>query len=378
MDKSNIFSQDSIPGKRLAIFENGLSDVEKKTKIRHYIESVEKDGPIPQSDLDLILQLLADFECWEYFSDLAIKIAEESENDLKFDYYLLAAKAWGLFAHDLERCADVMLMALDDLELKYDEFFYGLYLPALEPENYENEATILSKIVDHDLDKIFIEQILERLAMIYDKKLHLDKKHDEIQERLLQLNPSNHKSLKYFKIKNQQNHDWDTVGEILNKLIETSEHSVERARFGLELAVLSLYFLNSPERAIRVLDEHVGESFDSDKIRLVSLKDLGQYERALELLDAMIKKSDDDDKATVFFHYGKLLNILEQFPEAQDKFKESFNLRQNVTTLLELTRVSVKLKDNENLREILKLAIEFADVDQEKRAMHYLDELSGI
>lgn len=336
-------------------------------KLKSYISDIENTGSVSASDFEEAKQLLTDFECWEMLSKLLKEEAKNADEKRKLELYQYAAKAWGIWAHEPEKSAEIICVALDNLKnIDYETLHFSLISKSIESENYQDEATVLEKISEHSISKEILESCLERLAMIYDKKLHLDRMHFGVQQKLLALNPENHKSLKYFKAKYHQSGDWENVAEILETLIESSTHVQERARYAMELAVVLLFYLGDPDRCLKVIDKHVGENLNGNKVKLAALKESGRLDQAVEILERMLEIDDSKaERPVILYHYGQVLKSLKKYDLALEKFRLSYSEYPIVATLLEMTKTAILLKDVNTLLGVLEI-IESSEFDELK------------
>lgn len=344
-----------------------------------YFRDVDFSNSALQGEISDALKLLTDYECWQSYSDLAISLAQAAPDHDKLDYYKMSAVAWGRRAHDETKCAETIVRALKDCKVHYDEFFITLLQPSVEPENYFQESAILKEVISaisKSGEKKFLELCLERLSMIYDKKLHLDAKHHETQEKLLKLNKHNHKALKYFKMRYHQMGEWQKVVDTLATLIATSTHGMEKARYAMEQATILLFYLDQPGNCLATLDKHVGDSFDSNKIRLAALRASSRYQEAIDILERMFEATTSvQEKATILFYYGQIASILENFDLAMEKFKLSNSSWPRAATLLEITRLAVAQKDTEEIKAVLQTAKEYDDQEISDKASALLERM---
>ncbi|MDB2447290.1 CDC27 family protein, partial [bacterium] len=161
-----------------------------------------------------------------------------------------------------------------------------------------------------------------------------------------------------------------------NTLIKSSVHDVERARYSMELAAVSLFYLDQPAKCLVILDDYVGESFDANRIRFLALKGCSLYQEAILILEKMLTRTSQPlEKSVVLFHYGLILVLLKKHEEAHAKFKESYGLTSNVSTLIELTKVSIVLKKTDEIKIILEKVMSTSDPSLRDRAQSYLDRM---
>ena len=124
--------------------------------------------------------------------------------------------------------------------------------------------------------------LLERLALIYEKKLYLENEVEPVFSRILELDRLNFKARRFYKLWYMQAMRWRDVAEQLEALIEASRNTHERQRAAHELAQLYLYNLNDAARAREILLETCGNS------QLDIRQTLMEAQERLELYDELV------------------------------------------------------------------------------------------
>ena len=332
---------------------NQNSAIDKEALYR-YVDMVANQE-IPESPEQALLAL-KDYECWESYAELVDLLAAKLEGKEKVKCYQLSTEAWAKYAYSPVKAAEIMVRVLEELDMAYEDFFHELLLPSKEHENYEIESQILEYIANHYKNDQFLEPLLERLTMIYDKKLHLDDKHEISQQRLLELNPENLKSLKFFKNRYQQMGDWKQVADVLRKMLKCSSHKVEQARFAMELASVNIFQLGDPESCISTLDDFVGDSLDSKKIKLLALMELRRFSKCLSLISEMLSSAKDDNELSIiYYHKGVAESQSGNYRDGFSSFCKSYELKNHPATLVYMVRNAIQMEDVEEIRQLLPL-----------------------
>ena len=199
---------------------------------------------------------------------------------------------------------------------------------------------------------------LERLCMIFDKRLPKEKKLKEAIYELLECNRKNIIGLRFLKNNLLQNQDWNELEKVLRELLEIVVHPEEKLRATLDLAALYLYQLGDAEQCLEILGKFENNRIDTSKMRYKAYEFLGKWDECLAILEQSYGKAfDDEEKAAILLLKGKIQFRQDQIKEAYLSFIES----------AKLTRISLAPAE-----EALKLAIRLRDIGEVSNILSYL------
>lgn len=273
------------------------------------------------------LELLAKHECWDPYFRLAKKLLSEHETR-SLGIYTQIAKSQNLFLEDVFGASDTCIAAVKELELTYTKFTEDMLSQVLEDEDFAAEATILSGVGPVFRDQSDHIQCLERLCLLYEKKIHNDRLLAETYDKLLTADAGNLKALRYFKLVYTQNNEWEEVSRILRALLKNVTYPQETYRVAQELAAVLLYQLNDAKEALQVLASYCSDSpLDTSTILYDAYETLGDSEGCLKILrECLLNISEDTGRSKVLYKMAVLEEQRGDKTSALKHYVKSFQL----------------------------------------------------
>jgi tetratricopeptide (TPR) repeat protein len=319
--------------------------------LRQLIKTLDKKKTVSPSEEDEILDTLEKFECWEPFFRLTKKSIASGSRTLRT--FVRVAKVQSLYLEDVFAATDTCCQLIKDLKPDYQTFRENVLPTILQDQDYAAEATILSGTLEsfgHKGDQV---AILERLCMLYEKKIHNETELNSSYEKLLDSDPTNLKALRYFKLVFTQNNDWNEVIEILKTMLNCVAFPQETYRVAQELSAIYLYQMDQAEKAIEILSAHCEESpLDTSTIKFDAYSRTGDWGACLKVLRESLLACDDDiSRSILLYKTGLLHENLDDTQSATEEFKKAVELWPTFIEAYEhLILLAIKLK---NWREIL-------------------------
>jgi tetratricopeptide (TPR) repeat protein len=245
----------------------------------------------------------------------------------------------------------------------------------LGEDNWPEQSQFLKKVTDsvtNTADKVLL---LERLALIYEKKLFLDTEVEPIYRKVIRLDPHNPKARRYFKLWYMQAMKWNDVAEHLEALVQGARNRHERQRAAHELAQLYLYNLNNPKKAREVLKSFcVDSDLDIRQTLVEALERLELYEELIEQLNAMESQAEAGEELARLKHKLGLVYLKSGKPrDAVDALREC--LVHNPHHLLAFESLISALIDagqGSQIITVLEQLKNSAQLDASKRAVETL------
>ncbi len=311
-------------------------DVSLAMEINDLVLQLNKGASIPEQIFEAILEKLQDYECWSlYFRVLEAQIDNPKKRQLHF--YVRTAKAYAVHLEDIQRAAKICVKLLKDLRLGYNEFRERALSTIITEQDFESEAVILQAILPRMRTKEDSVACLERLCLIFEKK-----KYDELQlnrcyERLIDLEPSNLKALRYFKVVYTQSNQWDKVVQVLQSLFQNAKHVNDRFRSAQELAAVYLYQLDQAQNAVETIEKHCSDSpLNTFTIHYEAYFRLQNWEGCLRVLRTYLKKIDGNlNKAIIHHKIGELEEQMKRTSDAEESYLKSLDLAPRMLEPLE-------------------------------------------
>ena len=341
-----------------------LRDVEK---VKAAIAKTNGGSANSLLDLEDSLSTLEQYECWEpYFRLLQQQI--ENPNTRQSQHFIRLARVQNLYLDDTfaaaETCADLVKRQLID----YREFTESVFPQILEFEDWTSEAAILSTVEDHFRRREDKIACLERLCIIYEKKIHNDAQLTKTYERLLTVDSKNIKALRYFKLVYTQSNEWEEVVGILKTLLTISSRPQEIFRYAQELAAIFLYQLDMADEAVATIENNCLESpLDTSTILYDAYHRLSNWSGCLRVLrESLLNVESDRIRAIVHIKIAAIHEHLNQPESAAENFAKSLKLAPDLLDALEGSiGIAVMRKDwHETIRLMNLLADEVRDERQ--------------
>ncbi len=269
-------------------------------RIRETLQLAEQDGVIPDTALNQIHQDLTTYECWQpYIRFLERQLKVNPDKELYVRLITICVRDVEILLKAQEVAAD----AVRHLKLTYRGFVNEILFHVLEPYDYTTEAALLVAAVPAFHNVTDQTQALERVCLIYEKKVPNDSLLHTYYERLLALNSRNIKALRYFKMLHSQAYEWDKVVDVLQTLISAVTRQNEVYRYGQELAGVYLYHLNRPSKAIDTIRSTCqGSPLDTSTLLYDAYHAQEYWEGCLEILGGLLPEVETAREQAIL-HY---------------------------------------------------------------------------
>ncbi len=305
-------------------------------EISTLVHQLNQSTLVPEESLEETLQLLLDHECWNlYFKILEPLIDNPKRRTLPL--YIKAAKAYSVHLEDIQKAAKICAKLMKDLRLSYGEFREKVLHAVIGELDFDHEALILQAILPRLKSKEDTVACLERLCLIYEKKKYDEDQLNKSYEKLYDLDPSNMKALRYFKVVYTQTNQWEKVVQILQNLYHSAKHINDKFRSGQELAAVYLYQLDQPMNAIEAIEKYCADSpLNTFTIHYEAYYRMQNWEGCLRVLRSYLKKVDGGlNRAIIHLKMGELEEQMKRTVEAENSFLQCLDLAPKMLEPLE-------------------------------------------
>jgi tetratricopeptide (TPR) repeat protein len=272
-----------------------------------------------QNDL---LRALEAYECLGQvvkLLDWRIQRASVRDGDL-FSEFLWLMRIYYLGMEDFDKFTETAARAVKLLSLPFAIVRIHIAEGILGAESFHEHALFYARILGSFSKPSQQALLLERLALIYEKKIFLDDDVDAVYAKLIEVDPNNIKALKFYKFFYMQTSRFREAAAQLEKLLRVMPNPFERQRAAHELAQIHLYNLNEPAKAREILEQHCSHSqLDIDHTLIEALDRLG----AVDELVAFLRKISRDivnekEKAVLELRVSASCFKAARFEEARD------------------------------------------------------------
>lgn len=337
----------------------GATSADIAGRLSDVIHSVDGAESLPRADQQHILDELEAFECWQPAFRLLNRIISQADLRQPADYIRKASILYR-YLNDLPKAAETCAQLFKDCGSDFKSFSQQALREFLADDDFAAEAQILQTIqpqLKTEQDRV---HCLERLCVLYEKKIFDEKALSQSFEKLLKLDPKNQRALRYFKIVFTQNNEWEEVARVLRTLLDSAAYPADRSRLALELASVYLYQLDSANLAVNLIEEHCEDSgLDTSTVKYDAYFRLRDWEGCLKILRQSLEKIDAAfTQAVLYLKIGEWEEKLGRSEEAAASFAEAHRLAPKF------------LEPMEKLIETHLEAKNWTEV------MHYLDQLA--
>ena len=315
-------------------------------------------GPIDGEINYAALYELCIYECWKPYERLLKKHFNE-EKRVTTDEFLFHCEIleeisqWDLLA-EISACwflqcnsgySTLKLTVLARLDLDDNAWALGMIY-----------GSLFSSLVENS-DKI---ACLEDLCDIYENA-DLDDDFFRCLEKLLCLDPQNQKALKFMKSQHWNTQDFEKLTQVLESLLESSEHPSDRFRLGLEIASVYFYQLSDPVRCLDILARYCREGhLDISPLKFEALVEAKRFDDArMVLLDSFHSLDDDKNRSLLFYKLSQL--------------SENINLQTSMDELFQCIRLNPRFFEAHE--KLISLLVERKDW---ARTIEHLSSLSNV
>lgn len=261
-----------------------------------------------------VLDELAAYECWLPYRRILNNTLSDEKNRTLDDYIRLAKTLYAALENEKE-LAEVAVRIVRDLDINYKTFATTVIPQVLTEGEFDVEAKVLQAIQPVLSDENERILCLERLCLLFEKKIFDEVQLNRSYEHLLALDPKNLKALRYFKMVYSQTNDWDNVARILRTMLENSPHKLDRARLGLEAASVYLYQLDNPSLALATVEKNcIDGSLDTSTVRYDAYARMQDWQGCIDVLKEALSKAE-----TPFLRALVLFKLSEMTERMKDK-----------------------------------------------------------
>ncbi len=328
-------------------------------RVRALVDRARR-SELDEEGTDYYLAIFSDFECWKPFFSVAKRAIDVADPGRALLLYRQVAHAYLRGMSDSSLAAKTCVEAVQRLDVRFAEVKEKILAAIISPNDWATEAILLESVTDvfsHHEDKV---NCLERLCVLYEKKLYCDQKLNEAYQKLLNLAPYNLKALKYFKMVFTQQHDWSEVVAVLEKLLQASTRQSDKFRVAHELAAVLLYQLDRPSRALDVLNNSCKDSpLDTSSVEFDARYRSSDWLACIQILNRLLNKTLNRGEHAVIAYRKALL------------FE---NLRDNDSVVRELeSALAVSSNFLEPVEKLVSIALEKKDWKAVERLLFELE-----
>lgn len=349
--------------------------------VQSIINSIDQDSSFYTSEnIQNSMQWLESYECWEYLLRVLDQRIESAETRAESDYLWMSKVFWH-YLEDREKGVNIVRRMVEDLSPEFAQFHKLISTSVLISDDFQDEIYCLEQCAPAFKDKAEHVRCLERLCVLYEKKLYDEEKLDLTFKKILSEDTSNLKALRYFKSLYVQMQEWPEVVKILGQLLKFAPIVNDRFRIAQEMATVYLYHLDEPQLAINTIDRYCsGSPLDTTTIRYQANYRLKNWEACLVILRKFLSSSVDQDKKPVIsFKIGELKERMGLVDDAIESYQQCLVFDPGFVDALEnLIEINIEKKDWDGIELTLnRLADCLKDLDDKERVKEAIKRLKS-
>lgn len=293
-------------------------------RLKALVARIDAGESIAREEQDALLSELESYECWAPFRRLIQRTLDDS-NQRSVNDYVRLARMQAVRLEDTFGAAQTCVRMIKDLKLDFQTFAQTALPAILEADDFAGEAKILQgvyPVLAAQEDRV---GCLEKLCLIYEKKVFDEVLLNKSYEKLLALDPKNLKALRYFKLVFAQSNEWEDVARVLRLMLDNVEHPNDASRIALELATVYLYQIDAPSLAVSFIEEHCpGSDLDTTTVHFEAYNRLGDWEGCIRVLkDSLAKVQTDLMRGIIHFKCAEMEEKLGRMSAAVASYEEA-------------------------------------------------------
>lgn len=272
------------------------------------VKSIQDFQRMSLSEQESLLRKLEAYECYAQAARLIewrLRTGQLSDTHMFADYlWLMRIRYLGLerfddFVETARQCIARLKLSFSTVRIHVAEEILGA-------DKFSEHAQLYRDVADSFADPGERVLLLERLALLYEKKLFLEQEVEPVFARIIELDPLNIKALRFYKLWYMQGCRWQETATQLERLLEAATNPHERQRAAHELAQLYLYNLNQPQQARDIiLEQCAGSVLDTRQTLIDALERLERFDELLDCLkEALGQARDDFEHAAIRMKQG--------------------------------------------------------------------------
>lgn len=251
------------------------------------VRNIQEFPRMSRSEQDELLSRLEAYECLAQVVKLLtwrVSHGNSGRADI-FNDYLWLLRVQYLGFEDFDSFLDTAVSCVETTGIPFSLLRIHVAEDILGSDNYRSHSRLYEVLVNSFAELSQQVLLLERLALIYEKKLFLQTDVEAAYRRLLEVDPVNVKALRYFRVLHVQFGQWDEAVHYLRRLVGAAANSYERIRAAHELAQVYLYNMNNPVQSRDTILEFNLDAYPEARQTLIeSLERLGDFDELLRVL----------------------------------------------------------------------------------------------
>lgn len=330
------------------------------------VTSISEFPQMSHQEQDVLMQSLESYECYAQLDQLLrwrVLRPERTHTQQLGDYlWLMRIHHAGL--EDFQVFVEVAQDCIEKLQIPFSTLRLRVLDEILGATNFRHHLTLLRAVSDAVKDSTQRVLLLERVALICEKKLFLETEVEPTYNQILKIAPNNEKARKFKKMQFIHNMEWPEAAEQLKILAEHTRDPQERARHRHELAQLYLYNLNQTGAALELLRPMAIQFPETRHTLIETLERLEMHEDLLASLTTFERTARDPEEAAQFkYRRGAGLLKIGRESEAIRVFKEALQILPSslmlhealISALLELKLTPKLLEQLLHLKDVVQL-----------------------
>ncbi|MDE3268884.1 MAG: hypothetical protein OYH77_01205 [Pseudomonadota bacterium] len=265
-------------------------DTASAERLRAVVDRIRHNDRISPSESDQIAQLLVDYECWDSLFTLLGTHSKDNQ-ELFLANQKFAIRTHIKYVNDDQACVELLDKIITTYKVNFS-FIWDEVRHQLE-DDVLLQARVLTAIWDR-FDQLDCRvKCLERLCLVYEKKLADDEQTRKHYRLLINVDANNIRALKYFKSVYVYNFQWDQAIAAIKKILQVSR-GLDKYRAAQELAAIYLYSKHKPSRALAVLERYCEDSpLDKSMILYDSYIRLEDWGSCIKILQGKINSNNN-------------------------------------------------------------------------------------
>jgi tetratricopeptide (TPR) repeat protein len=344
------------------------------------LKALPLGAQLPFNELVQHVQTLEDYECWKPCVDLLTNWTSVHTEQLS-----TRAKMAKICLYHLPRRADAARIVSElaaTRDISFEKLERLILTQVIEPDDQHGLVFILENIWQSLTEQKDRVKCLERICLLYEKKIHDEDKLFEYNTKLLKVDPPNSRALRYFKVISAQSGDWPAVENYLARLVSSATHPKDVYRIAQELAAVQLYQLDKPSESLATVRKFCTEShLDTTTIEYDAYHRLGDWRGCSAVLRKLLEIANSNvERSIVNLKIAITEEASGNVGEAFQRYLEAFELNcQNIEAIERLIQLLIKKRDWQAVRTYVARMLPLVTVPELKfRLQEGLERVESI
>jgi hypothetical protein len=314
--------------------------------IKQALVSAAKSAQLPPELYQPTLDILEAYECWVPALSFLTEWSRNSGSQMTAK--ARSARILLYFQGRKNEASKAVADIAASENLNFEQFEKLILTSIIDADDFQSLAFLLESCWQSLRELRDRVKCLERICLLYEKKVHDEDRLYEFNSKLIKIDPNNHKALRYFKMISAQSGDWGAVENYLARLVSAASHPKDVYRLAQELAAVQLYQLDKASESLATVRRFCSEShLDTSMIEYDAYHRLADWRGCSSVLRKLLDQtSNSKEKSILSLKIAIIEETSSNFGEALQRYEDAYEFDfTNAEALERLIQLLIKKRD---------------------------------